>query len=121
MRPWQQKAHRQLLDRREALLTVQHGAENATHEMQLLDENDWPDRTQAQADVGRLESLADRALNELKDIEAALLRIERGDYGLCESCGGPVGRQRLAAIPEARFCIGCSSMKRAFSPVTRWL
>jgi DnaK suppressor protein len=45
---------------------------------------------------------------ELADIDAALARIQQGRYGNCLSCGGPMGLQRLRAIPEARYCIACS-------------
>jgi RNA polymerase-binding transcription factor len=45
---------------------------------------------------------------ELADIDAALQRIREGRYGFCLSCGGPMGLQRLRAIPEARYCLGCS-------------
>ncbi len=45
---------------------------------------------------------------ELQEIEAALQRIQEGRYGTCLSCGGPIGLQRLRAIPEARFCMSCS-------------
>ena len=45
---------------------------------------------------------------ELAEVEAALARLEAGRYGTCESCGGPMGLQRMRAIPEARYCVGCS-------------
>jgi DnaK suppressor protein len=45
---------------------------------------------------------------EIAEVEAALGRIAQGSYGSCSSCGGPLGLQRLRAIPEARFCLGCS-------------
>ncbi len=45
---------------------------------------------------------------ELAEIDAALLRIQEGRYGTCQSCGGPMGLQRLRAIPEARYCLACS-------------
>lgn len=45
---------------------------------------------------------------ELAEIEAALLRIQEGSYGTCLSCGGPMGLQRLRALPEARYCVACS-------------
>ena len=32
----------------------------------------------------------------------------RGRYGTCLACGGPMGLQRIRAIPEARYCVGCS-------------
>jgi RNA polymerase-binding transcription factor DksA len=48
------------------------------------------------------------ARRELVEIEAALQRIQEGRYGTCLNCGGPMGLQRLRAIPEARYCIACS-------------
>jgi RNA polymerase-binding transcription factor DksA len=45
---------------------------------------------------------------ELSEIDAALRRITEGCYGTCQACGGPMGLQRMRAIPEARFCTGCS-------------
>ena len=45
---------------------------------------------------------------ELEDIDAALQRIQDGRYGTCLNCGGPMGLQRLRAIPEARYCLACS-------------
>jgi DnaK suppressor protein len=50
---------------------------------------------------------------ELAEIEAALLRIQEGRYGTCQSCGGPMGLQRLRAIPEARYCVACSGQAHA--------
>lgn len=45
---------------------------------------------------------------ELAEIEAALGRIADGDYGVCLACGGPLGLQRLRAVPEARYCLSCT-------------
>lgn len=39
---------------------------------------------------------------------AADLR-ERGAYGACEVCGGPIGEERLAAVPDATRCISCQA------------
>src|SRR5512138_751551 len=45
---------------------------------------------------------------ELEEIDAALERIREGRYGTCLNCGGPMGLNRLRAIPEARYCLACS-------------
>ena len=50
---------------------------------------------------------------EIAEVEAALGRIAQGSYGTCSACGGPLGLQRLRAIPEARFCLGCSGHRPA--------
>lgn len=41
------------------------------------------------------------------EILEALRKIERGVFGECERCGGPVGRKRLEAVPHAPFCLSC--------------
>jgi RNA polymerase-binding protein DksA len=47
-----------------------------------------------------------RALMEIDD---ALRRLHRGEYGVCESCGNPIARERLEAIPDARLCVPCKT------------
>ncbi|HVT27704.1 MAG TPA: TraR/DksA C4-type zinc finger protein [Lacipirellulaceae bacterium] len=39
----------------------------------------------------------------------ALDRMDRGTFGICESCGRPIGQERLAAIPFTRFCVKCAA------------
>lgn len=55
--------------------------------------------------------LPEGARFELQEIDAALQRIGDGRYGLCLACGGPIGLQRLRAIPEARYCVSCSGRR----------
>jgi RNA polymerase-binding transcription factor DksA len=54
------------------------------------------------------EPVGEEARRELARIDAALERIEAGSFGTCLACGGPMGLQRMRAIPEARYCLGCS-------------
>lgn len=51
--------------------------------------------------------LAARAEEQLKDIQAALDRIDEGTYGLCETCGQPINPERLHAIPATTVCMKC--------------
>ena len=44
---------------------------------------------------------------ELREIDAALARLENGQYGTCESCQKLIPRGRLRVIPYARLCINC--------------
>lgn len=43
----------------------------------------------------------------LREVEAALGRIEDAEYGECQECEEPVSIKRLEAIPWARYCISC--------------
>jgi DnaK suppressor protein len=53
----------------------------------------------------KLLAILDRADQHLSDIDRALERLERGEYGLCEACGEPIGSTRLRARPAARLCL----------------
>ncbi len=46
-----------------------------------------------------------KLIQELREVEAALGRIEMGIYGRCEECGTEIPYQRLEAYPTARRCI----------------
>jgi DnaK suppressor protein len=48
-------------------------------------------------------------LDEIAAVRAAILRLDEGRYGICQSCGADITPARLAAIPEAALCIGCAS------------
>ena len=48
---------------------------------------------------------SDRGL--LKDVEDALGRIARSEFGKCEECGRDIEPKRLEAVPWARHCIAC--------------
>lgn len=48
---------------------------------------------------------ADRESRLLSNIEAALKRIENGEYGYCEETGEPIGLPRLFFRPTAKLCI----------------
>jgi len=50
-----------------------------------------------------------RRRNTLRQIEAALRRIEEGDYGDCLECGEPIAPARLEVDPAALLCIQCAS------------
>jgi DnaK suppressor protein len=52
-------------------------------------------------------SLVNNARDLLIQVQHALARIDDGSYGLCESCGKPVGKLRLQAVPRATMCTAC--------------
>ena len=52
-------------------------------------------------------SMANNARDLLLQIEHALARIANGSYGMCESCGQPIGKARLQAFPRATLCVSC--------------
>ncbi len=53
--------------------------------------------------------LANDQKQRLAQIDQALARIQTGKYGICDSCGQPIARERLEANPHATLCIQCQS------------
>ena len=51
------------------------------------------------------EGLEEDAQDQLRDVEAALQRIEDGTYGTCSACGKQIPVERLEAVPWTTLCI----------------
>lgn len=51
------------------------------------------------------DGLGENAEHVLAEIDAALQRIDDGSFGTCVVCGGPIGEERLEAVPYATLCI----------------
>ncbi len=64
------------------------------------------DALQAQA---MAKASGQRRAVQLREIDAALRRIDDGSYGDCERCEEPIDPRRLDADPTARLCIDCAS------------
>lgn len=56
-----------------------------------------------------LEALDGIERKELAMIDAALRRIEEGEYGYCVKCGAEIAEERLDAVPFTPFCVKCAS------------
>ena len=52
--------------------------------------------------------IADRELAILKEIERALKKMARGEYGICEKCGNKIEEERLEILPWTRYCSICA-------------
>lgn len=47
-------------------------------------------------------------MRTLREIDIAMERMARGEYGTCEECGGPIAPERLEVNPSATTCIECA-------------
>jgi RNA polymerase-binding protein DksA len=56
-------------------------------------------------------SLANNAREMLRQNQHALERLDNGTYGICESCGNPIGKLRLQAAPRATLCMPCKTQQ----------
>jgi RNA polymerase-binding protein DksA len=78
----------------------------------LRDSGDGAGDDQADAGAKTFEreqeiSLANNSREMLRQSERALARIADGTYGVCESCGNPIGKLRLQFFPRATLCVSC--------------
>ncbi len=55
--------------------------------------------------------ISDAERKLLEKIDAAIEKLEKNRYGVCESCGKKIPVSRLKALPYARFCIKCQNEK----------
>ncbi|WP_406724126.1 TraR/DksA C4-type zinc finger protein [Streptomyces sp. GD-15H] len=81
-----------------------------------VDAESGPGDPRRQEVVGQLEvhvRLAASARMVLADVEAALARMDTGGYGRCHLCRGPVERDRLLIVPQARYCARCQQVREA--------
>jgi RNA polymerase-binding transcription factor DksA len=58
---------------------------------------------------GRVEAMRNNLRSILESIRRALVNLNSGKYGKCESCHKVIEAERLEAMPTATFCIACSS------------
>jgi DnaK suppressor protein len=94
---------------------VQHMAEGALEKNRSEANGDLSSMPIHMADIGSDNfeqeftlSLMESDGGTLDMIEAALERIEDGNFGQCEQCGVKIPRSRLNAIPYAALCVNCA-------------
>jgi DnaK suppressor protein len=49
----------------------------------------------------------DRESNLLRNVRAALRRIDEGEFGVCVHCEEEISPKRIAAVPWTPYCIAC--------------
>ena len=54
-------------------------------------------------------NLSETQRQQIRDIDAALERIEKGEYGTCMKCGEAIAPRRMEVRPFSRYCIDCKT------------
>ena len=99
-----------LSERREALLGQVQAAEAYSRERDAEATQDPADMAANAYTKELLMSMSTNDRQLLQSIDAALERVETGDYGKCANCGQPIQEKRLEAVPWARHCIRCQDL-----------
>lgn len=69
---------------------------------------DWEELAVEREGDEVLESMGVSGQQEIRMIEAALQRMESGDYGFCAKCGDRISEERLDVLPWTPFCKTCA-------------
>jgi len=72
----------------------------------------FADSAQSTAERGKVLALVDRLRDQLREVERALAKIEKGTYGVCDSCGEQINQERLEALPYSTLCVSCKQKTR---------
>lgn len=71
-------------------------------------EKDFAEQATQSENDDVLNALDDEAKTTIIQIDNALLRIQNGNFGICETCGNHINEDRLQVIPFANLCITCA-------------
>ena len=107
--------------RRSELLTMRARVLGAAHDLVEGDEDDGElsnaagdhlaDHASDILDREVDDSLEENAEQLVREIDAALGRIDEGTYGTCGRCGRQIPEERLAAVPYATLCVDCKRIE----------
>lgn len=109
---------RKLLDWREAILRESQGTLRGL-QIDSLREADLTDRASSETDWSIELRTRDRQRKLIAKIEAALRRIEEGEYGYCEVTGEPISLGRLEARPIATMTVEAQERHERNEKVSR--
>lgn len=77
-----------------------------------IGENNVPDLADVSSNAYSREmllNLSEAHIRHMQDIDAALSRLEDGEYGICASCEEEISPRRMEVRPFSRYCIECKT------------
>lgn len=99
-----------LEEKREQILAMYRSDLRAGQESADQNTDDIVDRANNAYNRELLFSLSDAERQLLIEVDSALRRVEKKEYGDCEACSEPIALPRLQAVPWARYCIDCQEL-----------
>ena len=99
-----------LLERREGLVGQVQAAEAYSRERDAEATQDPADMAANAYTKELLMSMSTNDRQLLDSIDAALSRIEEGEYGYCDNCSEAIHEKRLEAVPWAQHCVNCQEL-----------
>jgi len=75
------------------------------------DEHD-PEGSTTAFERAQVAAVLEQVTDRVRQLDAALARVDDPDFGRCAVCGDPIAAERLAARPWATTCVRCASLPR---------
>ena len=99
----------QLLKERQKLLQEVSNSYEACREIGQDGVPDIGDMSSAAYSRDVLFNVSETQRQKINDIDVALEQIEKGEYGVCMSCGEDISPRRMEVRPFSRYCIECKT------------
>lgn len=96
-----------LLERKVSITNSINDSRESIDSLKNTECNDEFDYAEVSSDSFKEGIIANQQIQELKEIEDAIKRIDKGTYGTCEMCDESIAIGRLRAKPFAKFCTPC--------------
>lgn len=96
-----------LVARRNEIVRKLSEFRNESKEVETDMAQDVADKAESSYTKEFLLSLSDAERDLLFQMDAALRRIDRGEFGNCQMCQKEISKKRLNALPWTPFCIDC--------------
>jgi len=96
-----------LLERKELITNSINDSRESIDSLKNSECNDEFDYAEVSSDSFKEGIIANQQVQELSEIDEALVRIAKGTYGVCDMCDESIAIGRLRAKPFAKFCTPC--------------
>jgi RNA polymerase-binding transcription factor DksA len=80
----------------------------AAAEMSNTDDEHDPEGTTIAFERAQVSALHSQAVRDVSALRRTLAEVDDEAFGACEECGGPIGFDRLIALPATRRCVECA-------------
>ncbi len=98
--------------RRRAILETSRRADAELDALRSAERDpEFEEGAQTEHEAFTLSRLGETQRREIQQIDAALARLEAGEYGLCADCEQEIDPRRLKALPYALLCAECASRR----------
>ena len=107
------KRYQQLLiSKREEILGTRNDSDSLAPAAGHMD-GDTADQAVAETEAKLEVRMRQTESHLLRAIDEAINRTKHGSFGICKTCGNPVSKSRLKAVPWTRSCLECKEQEKS--------